>query len=94
MMTPGIAGYLSVKSSGKHGSLRAENAVGRSWSGQLWQNLDVIQRTYMNKSSSNKYTSTEVFAEEKDLGRYLQRFDFLGYNWKATTQDTGRKHND
>jgi hypothetical protein len=88
MITPGRAGYFSVKRSGRHGSLREAKAVGRSCVCQfLCIKKDDNHGTYMDEGSGDEDTSTKMFAEEENLRGDLHPSDLFRYDWKSTTTD-------
>lgn len=48
----------------------------------------------MDKSSGDQDTGTEVLAKEEHLGRNVHPLDLLRYDRKASSSDTGCKHDD
>jgi hypothetical protein len=53
-----------------------------------------IAGTHMNESRSNQHTGTEVLAEEEYWRWDLHPLDLFCYDWKPSTEDGSKKHND
>lgn len=93
IITPGIAGYFSVKTAGNDGSFRDWNAVGKSLDDQH-DPLYEARETHMNKGCCYKHSGTEVLTEEESAWRNLHPFDLLCHDRKAGSTDTGSEDND
>ncbi len=96
MMTPGMAGYLSVNRSGRHGSSRLPNAVGSSYHSvsALISSPKCNHSTYMHECRSNQDTSAKVLADEKRFGRDLDPFHLLCDDREASTKERSRQNHD